>query len=348
MSKMNFNEPYFLYTNCIPVKGFNRSIIYDLQREDYEFIPNDLYQILKEFNGKTINDIIKKYGKNNISAIEDYFLFLIEKEYVFFSNLSKSHFPPLDMEFSKPYKISTIVIDIDSDSYVKYIDTLIYELKTLGCGAISLRFLNKKTFSISLLENILEKFKDLPTRSIEIWIPSKGQIKKAESEILDNICLIYQRVYRVNVYGHIESFSFLLKKSYSYLCTYVENLEYKMHALPSLENMVVNLELFCESQNFNSYYNGKIFVDKEGYYFQTLFSDQSFGNVASVSLQDLIKLSEFKKYSIIKKDDIKVCMDCEFRYMCSDSRIPEFKIKENQYEHTTLCNYSPYSNSWIN
>ena len=53
---MNTLLPFKLFANCIPVKGINRSTICDLQRGNYDFIPNDLYEILKFQEGKTIID----------------------------------------------------------------------------------------------------------------------------------------------------------------------------------------------------------------------------------------------------------------------------------------------------
>lgn len=36
-----------LYESCIPVKGYLRSIIYDLQRSHYFFVPNEMLLFLK-------------------------------------------------------------------------------------------------------------------------------------------------------------------------------------------------------------------------------------------------------------------------------------------------------------
>ena len=49
----SFNMSYFLFESSRPIKGYNRSIIYDLQRRTYDFIPNDLYAQLITNN---IND----------------------------------------------------------------------------------------------------------------------------------------------------------------------------------------------------------------------------------------------------------------------------------------------------
>jgi hypothetical protein len=47
----------------------------------------------------------------------------------------------------------------------------------------------------------------------------------------------------------------------------------------------------------------------------------------------------------VRKDDIEVCKDCEFRYICTDCRI--FKNDSNDiYSKPKKCNYDPYTNTW--
>ena len=49
-------ELYFkLFASCIPVKGFIRSMIYDLHRFNFELIPNSLYKILTKYKNYHLN-----------------------------------------------------------------------------------------------------------------------------------------------------------------------------------------------------------------------------------------------------------------------------------------------------
>ena len=59
-------ENYFqLFSNCVPVKGYNRSIIIDVQRNDYFFITNDLFEILTDKTNKNISEIKRKYNNKS-------------------------------------------------------------------------------------------------------------------------------------------------------------------------------------------------------------------------------------------------------------------------------------------
>ena len=76
-----------IFSNCKIVKGFNTSIIYDLQRQKYELIPNDLYEIIIQLNQKvTIDKLLIDYGIENKSTINDYLEHLISEEYGFYCN----------------------------------------------------------------------------------------------------------------------------------------------------------------------------------------------------------------------------------------------------------------------
>ncbi|WP_264537364.1 hypothetical protein [Flavobacterium sp. N1736] len=61
---------FILFADCIPVKGFNRSIICDTKNNKFYFIPNGLYDILEIYNGKTIEEI-KENFKHQYDEIID-------------------------------------------------------------------------------------------------------------------------------------------------------------------------------------------------------------------------------------------------------------------------------------
>lgn len=48
----------------------------------------------------------------------------------------------------------------------------------------------------------------------------------------------------------------------------------------------------------------------------------------------------------LKKDNIKICNQCEFRYCCFDCR-PD-SINEDYTEKPWYCTYNPYKAEWAN
>ncbi len=107
---------YKLFANCIPSKGFNKSIIIDLQRSSYKNIPNSLYHILK--NNEILGFEKLKTEFNNIKIINEYKKFLLENEFIFECTLSESNrFPKISNNFEKPYKITNAVIEYSEESF---------------------------------------------------------------------------------------------------------------------------------------------------------------------------------------------------------------------------------------
>jgi hypothetical protein len=46
------------------------------------------------------------------------------------------------------------------------------------------------------------------------------------------------------------------------------------------------------------------------------------------------------------KDEIAICKDCEYRYMCVDSRLPLYQNEDNLWVLEGECNYNPYTSEW--
>jgi SPASM domain peptide maturase of grasp-with-spasm system len=107
----------------------------------------------------------------------------------------------------------------------------------------------------------------------------------------------------------------------------------------------VSVQLYTEAQNHNSYFNRKIAIDTNGNIKNCSASENIHGNVKTDKIDSIIESSAFQKLWFVKKDEIEICKDCEFRYMCIDSRIP-IKNQEGVWYHEKECNYNPYIAKW--
>ncbi len=71
-----------------------------------------------------------------------------------------------------------------------------------------------------------------------------------------------------------------------------------------------------------------------------------YGHIAKDNILDILKNKDFQKVATIRKDDIEICQDCEFRYICMDCRA--YTLDENNgFSKPKKCNYDPYQNKWI-
>ena len=77
------NTYFQLFACCIAVQGASRTTICDVQRQSYEFIPNGLYDILQDCKTLSINEIKAQYNHEYDETIDEYFEFLVEKEFGF-------------------------------------------------------------------------------------------------------------------------------------------------------------------------------------------------------------------------------------------------------------------------
>ena len=71
---------YKLFSTCILSKGYNISLIIDIQRDSYFKIPNSLYDILCNIELLDFDSINEFYNNNKI--IREYFTFLKENELI--------------------------------------------------------------------------------------------------------------------------------------------------------------------------------------------------------------------------------------------------------------------------
>lgn len=109
---MELGNYYFLFSNCIPVKGYTRAIISDLTREKFDFIPISLYKILEKRKRKRIIDIINAQNEGDKLIVTEYFEFLKQKEYIqLCSKQDLKRFPNLSKKWESPYYISSLIIE---------------------------------------------------------------------------------------------------------------------------------------------------------------------------------------------------------------------------------------------
>ena len=107
----------------------------------------------------------------------------------------------------------------------------------------------------------------------------------------------------------------------------------------------INIETFTEAQKHNTCLNRKISIDTEGYIRNCPSMKEHYGNIKDTTLQEALQHPDFKKYWFINKDQIAVCKDCEFRYICTDCRA-YIENPEDMYSKPLKCGYNPYTSEW--
>lgn len=335
---MNFNKDHFfnLHSSIIPVKGFKKSILCDLQKNTYREIPNDLYSLLIDFKEKTINSVYEKYDITTHKVLDQIFEFLIEEDYVFLSK-SKSNIQKLPLNFPVYSEIiNNSIIDINGGSDLNSVKKFIEELNDFGCKNLSLRFFDDFKFKKVVL-NILKFIENKTIRYIELTINS-NLFEKQELITLLNKNV---RVYIIWIYGSKED-ELIESNHQKIIFSKAKNINSKSCGKISPTYFFSDITMFSLNKNVNSCLYGKISLDVNGNIKNCPSLNNSFGDIRNNSINDVLLNEDFKELWNINKDQINVCKDCEFRYICSDCRA----YIDNKYEKPFKCKYNPYEGIW--
>jgi SPASM domain peptide maturase of grasp-with-spasm system len=326
-------------SECRPVKGFRRSIIYDLPRHSYDLIPNTLYDILLDYDGFTVEEVKNTFTDREI--ITAYFDFLFQKEYIFLCKRNDlNSFPPLELTWEYPSLISSALVSLNSRSSYDLTE-LVKTLARLGCRHIYIR--TEEVQDLDYYQTLLGLFSKSSFLSVEIEAP---YIPCFTVRALKNLLEEHPRLRAFICHGapdsHFESSSTL---GFGMIAWITEVPAPHDLILNFREYFNVNIQLFSEAHQKNVYFNRKVFIDAEGYICNSPLPGNRYGHLLTDAMEEVLEKSGFKKHWNIPKDRILICKDCEFRYMCMDNRSP-IQDDAGVWCHTTECEYNPYLALW--
>ena len=337
---MEPNKYYRLFAPCIPVKGFRRSVIADLNRHQLFYIPNKLYQILTRGKNRTWSDLMEKYGDDNLDTLTYYFDFLLQNELIFpFNKEELAHFPSLSLQWDFPSDCSNAILDIGHSSNCD-VAKAIAKLDKISCYHLQIRLLCevKQTY----LEKLLELTNNTSIRTVQLMMDYYQNIDNH----LDTLFEKYWKLVKVEMFGSPENRSTSLKGNLALVVYYADKvLKPENCGVVSTDYFCIEMKHFTESQRHNTCLNRKICIDAEGNIKNCPAMAKSYGNIKDTTLEEAINKPGFKDLWYICKDQIDVCKDCEFRYMCTDCRC-FIKDPDNIYSQPAKCPYNPYICLW--
>jgi SPASM domain peptide maturase of grasp-with-spasm system len=325
---------------CQPVKGFRRSAIYDLNRKTYDLIPQALYSILTEYEGKTVQEVKQDFA--DPAVIDEYFEFLLQKEYIFFcSKEDFSQFSPLILQWDYSALITNAILCLDENSSYD-LPEVMNQLENLGCRHVLI--FSKAHLDIAYFECLLESL-DLSTfQSIEIHTRPHESLHLRS---LKNFAGKFPRIRAFIVYSSVADKIYCEQSQpYGIIAFMREEACLTKDPGDSLSDYFnVNIHLFSEAQRHNVFYNRKLIVDVTGTISNTFTGECTDHRVSQSDLKEVVEAPSFQRLWNVSKDSIAVCRDCEFRYMCSDSRIPD-QEQGGLWRFESECAYNPYLAKW--
>lgn len=333
---MNRGEYFNVYSCCIPVKGKKRATICDLQRDRFHFIPIVLYEILNRFikRGISISEIKKYFDHQQDQLIDEYFHFLENEEYGFFSE-TFWNLPPINLnKYYDPKPINNAIVDFAPESK-HTLEQIIPQLSELICESLEIRFFY--SIPIEQLYKILEQTDGSTLREVEVLM------RYNEDYSLENIVTLrvhFARLRKITLHNAPYN-RFIENEEITIIYTQKQIQDETCCGVVNHWYFISKTEVFIESKHRNSCLNKKISIDTQGNIKNCPSMKKSFGNISDNRITDVIKQPDFTQLWFITKDSIEVCRDCEFRYICQDCRA-YLSDENNLLSKPLKCTYTPY------
>lgn len=337
---------YFnLFSNCIPIKGYNRSLILDLQRNKSFPIPNSMFDVIAFLKSKnSLEKTISHFGVENKILIEEYLDFLNVNELGFFQTLDEFDlFLDLNKNFTTPNHISNIVIEL-SDIIIQHFDLIVSNFTNIITSNIQL--IGYEKLNLDVFFEILKKLKNCDFKSVEL-------VLKFSEELVENINKLEEAlidITRIIIHSVPEKFNDKINFQTLEVIFTKSNIDgFKFCGSVKMNDFNTNQLKVLESINHNSCLHKKISIDKDGYIRNCPSMPQHFGNIKDTTLEEALNHPDFKKYWNITKDQIEVCKDCEFRHICTDCRAYTERTRfedDIDLSKPLKCGYNPYTNEW--
>ena len=342
MNEDKLHKIYRLFALCIPVKGYSRSMIVDINRHKIHYIPNSLYEIIKDNASKTLAQIVQKYGEEAKPILAEYFNFLESNELVFsLERFELKRFPKMPLHWDFPSVCANAVLDIGEHSKYNVLQAL-HKLNDVQCFHVQIRIFKNMSDSTEL-ESLIEAAHRLSFRSVQIVI---NRIENTEEQYYSELVQKHKKLTKIEIFNSLEDRMIQVDGLLNVAIFHQKRLRDKSQCgCVDMQYFPVNMSLFTESQHFNTCLNRKIGIDEHGEIKNCPSMEKSFGNIAESSLLEILENPEFKTLWKIRKDDIDVCRDCEYRYLCTDCRC-YLKRADDLYSQPEKCHYNPYIAKW--
>lgn len=323
MNTVESRQVLKLYPNVIPVKGYNRSLLVDLQKAKSHLVPNDLVDCL---------------GQDR-TLVEEYESFILENELgLLIDEEIGGCLTPLPTDYVPASAINNAILELDENSSWS-IPSVLNQLDELGAQFLEVRFLD--FYSVVKNLRILQVYSNETTiESIQILVPFHKDLKA----FLDSA--LKERFFRLStilIYNASEGFE-LDVNFYKLVFTRQEAVSHDHCGNISTAQFRQNTQAYVRNMNYNSCLAHKISVDRNGWIGNCPSMNSAFGHVDDTSFSEVVLEHEFQKKWKWTKDKISICSVCEFRTICTDCRA--FTMDNRENGKPSKCGYNPFISLW--
>jgi SPASM domain peptide maturase of grasp-with-spasm system len=333
-----------LFACCIPVKGYSRSIIYDIQRNAFEYIPNLFFDLLQECRQLSREEMQQHYPEEDFEGILKFLDYLSEHEYGFWTKCPEE-FPDLNLQWHYPGNISNAILEYHTEASTYYLEPLLKELGQLGCRYVQLRIFGNG--SQQLLESIAAMITTSAIKVVEILIPYWQDM---DWENVFTLMRQQHRIIPLSVYNCPEDSNYPeWIKDDAFIASRL-NITTQLLVAGNVKeetreaNFTVNTDFFSEAMAFHTGLNRKVCIDIKGNIKNHISHETVFGKAGVDSLSEVTSRLSFQSKWKINNDKIEQCKDCEYRFMCMDNS--DVVFREDGIYKKEDCGYNPYTQTW--
>ena len=299
--------------------------------------------LIEELHTSSIEDVFNNYNEDSKEILQDYLNFLLEKEYGFISlDDWDKNFPPLSYDYQEYSKISNLFVEIDN---IDILQDIKFSINDLGIKYLVIYCI--RSLSLDEFLKIHSLFEGSLLEGIEFFSEFHDLV---DENFIKNIDKKTTRIYNLVFYS-CDKLPFTVEDKYRFSINFTDQeLKISSCGKVNLDYFNTNMPKVLEAINHNSCLHKKISIDAEGNIRNCPSMPQSFGNIKDTTLEEALNHKDFKKYWNLTKDNIEVCKDCEFRYICTDCRAYTERTHANAEGLDTSkplkCGYDPYTGEW--
>jgi SPASM domain peptide maturase of grasp-with-spasm system len=334
---MIFKLFYKFHSNCVPVRGEKFTIIYDLLRESYIKIPNEIANLIINNQGNRLETIFSDYDNQSKYIIKKEILLFLRNQQLLITTKKKclNVFPKLKFLYDSPNLLTNGVVFTDNLSVRLF--SKLELLFDFQCYNFQI-WINQKV-GIKEIQRLIHFINESPILYTEICIKSVESIDlRSLSNITNKRIVIFLLNNLKPIKNNINkgSISFIYKPAFYNFLRPTNTIN------PS--NFLVNYELFTESQKFNNFLNKKIFVLSNNDIKLHPNDKYDYGKLSKKNVLSFLNNKRTTLYWSTSKSKLNKCKSCEYRFMCVDPGLP-FK-KGERWHAEAECNYDPKLGRW--
>ena len=313
------------YRNCVVIDSCRNRIL-SANRSLYDFFLNSMLRSRKS--------IYSMYAKER-ETLEEYLDFLFNNEIAFWGTMDELHlFSAYNNNWDYPSHITNAIVSCSTTTCDR-LSELFGTFSQLCVEAIELYV----GYGVEQWPEIIKRMNKIVTlKYVKLFVPFN---QDQDFAYYDNIIRINPVIDQIIIYSSPQTRT----NHTGTVINILQPIDFSNCGLVDVAYFCHSIPFFTESQRHNTCLNRKICIDAEGYIKNCPAMARSYGNIKDTTLEEAINKPGFKDLWYICKDQIDVCKDCEFRYMCTDCRC-FIKDPDNIYSQPAKCTYNPYICLW--